>query len=131
MELERDLEAYRQQVLRHLRDYLLQAEYQSLLNKLGYSVSIEEIRLASSKDPMRLTMENEEGERDFIIITFREASRPDCLFGYQAAIEPADLVLNPPDSRANIIRTNLEEEIFAEGHGLPSTCEQENITWIP
>lgn len=130
MKQRREVERYRRQVLLHLRNYLLREE-QLLVNKLGHHVSIEDVRLANPRDPMRLMMDSGEKEEDFVVITFREASRPDCLFGYQAGVEPKDLTLNPPESRANIIRTNLEEEILAKGYGLPETCDQEGITWIP
>jgi hypothetical protein len=71
-----------------------------------------------------------------VIIFFREASRPGCLFGFGTfAVMPKDSSGVPHDpkyaeTRASIVLANFEERLLAEGYGLPEECESGTVTWI-
>lgn len=96
-------------------------------------ITVEEVRL-------------EPGEpEDQVVILFREAARPHCLFGYRvparedivqgASEEQRKIWYDPegigPQVYADIIVNGwLRERIEAADMGLPSNCDPHSITWI-
>jgi hypothetical protein len=119
------LGAYEQKVLVCLRRWL-----------------IEDARGYPAGSSYRLTVEDVRIERtdtgDDVIILFREASWPECLFEFGTfAMEPRDSSGAPYDpnpeyaeSWASVVLANFEESLLAEGGGLPEACGPEDVTWI-
>jgi hypothetical protein len=73
------------------------------------------------------------GDEAIMIVTFRHAGRPGCVFGWRGEALPedddgADL---SPELWADILVANLGEEIEAEDRGLPTECSRDGaITWL-
>ena len=125
--------AYEGVVLVTLRRYLI--EQDPGLRHAG-KITVEEVRLDTS------------GPAHMLEILFRDDARRRCLFGWRFPATEADAdalerVEYPAlweegvrgSEQAEIwagtfVRTNLEEEIEAAGHGLPSECDPESITWV-
>ena len=72
-----------------------------------------------------------------VVVVFRAAERPGCLFGFEMdAVEPLDEE-NPDDNRrgfsdprewAVVVLVNLDGVLCAGNPGLPKDCEQDGIT---
>lgn len=124
-EQQRQLEEYKRKVLSSLRKWLIEDTGRFPAGS-AYEVTIEDLRLERT------------ASGDHVIILFREASRPGCLFGFGTfAVEPKDSSGAPFDSDpkyaemwASIVLANFEEELCAEGRGLPDECDPESIAWI-
>ena len=115
-------EEYKGEVLRHLRLWLIEDNGHRYFADHGYDISVEEIRLELP------------GLDDEAVILFREASRPECLFGYKASLAEPATSEGPifPDSEgwAGVILSTLDGRITAIDRGLPDECEPDGITWI-
>ena len=96
----------------------------------GKDIFVEEVRL-----------EQAEPEGQDIVILFREAGHPNCLFGFRMfAREPVELERQwkeneDPEGRApighgTVIYGNLMEHIQAADMGLPEECDPDGITCI-
>ena len=125
--------AYEAEVLAALRRYLIEQD-----PGLRYDgkITVEEVRLDTDL-PVHM-----------LEILLRDAARPRCLFGWRFPATEADVdalegvehpalweegVRGPEQAEiwaGTFVRTNFEEEIEAAGHGLPSECDPESITWI-
>ncbi len=125
--------AYEGAVLASLRRYLIEQD-----PGLRYDgkITVEEVRLDTS------------GSVHMLEILFRDDARPRCLFGWRFPATEADAdalegvehpalweegVRGPEqaDVWANaIVSTNLEEEVEAEGYGLPAECDPDGVTWF-
>jgi hypothetical protein len=116
---------YEGEVLGWLRKHLV--ETLSWLRREGWMIRVEGVRLDVSED-----------ER-MVVILFRDEARPQCLFGWRFPSNDEEetdpevrRAWGPPQAEAwvSIVLTNFEEQIMAEGHGLPSECDPESITWV-
>lgn len=124
-------DAYEQKVLFWLRKMLMENNPQIGSGKK--QITVDEVRL-------------EPGEpEDQVVILFREAARPHCLFGFrvparegtlQGASEEQRKAWNNPEGTgpqvyADIIVNGwLRERIEAADMGLPANCDPRRITWI-
>lgn len=120
--------AYEKRVLIWLRQEL--GRY-PLAGPDGKNIVVEDIRLEKGKS-----------EGDDIVILFREAERPDCLFGFRMpAREPVasgqewkeneDHEGRVPIGHGTVIYGNLMEQLQAADMGLPKNCAaDDDITWI-
>ena len=107
-------------------------EGETLLEHRGNRVTVEDVKVNGS------------GPEHFVHILFREESRPECLFGFHTDLVEWDtdplantIVLDPsvgcwgPEKWASqILATGFKEQVEALGHGLPSECDSEGITWV-
>jgi hypothetical protein len=119
---------YEQRVLIWLRQEL--GGY-PLAGPSGKNIVVEDIRLEKGKS-----------EGDDIVILFREAERPNCLFGFRMlAREPVapgqewkeneDPEGRVPTGHGTVIYGNLMEQLQAADMGLPKDCAaDDSITWI-
>ena len=118
---------YEQRVLIWLRQEL--GEYPPA-GPSGKGIIVEDIHL-----------EKGESEGDDIVILFREAERPHCLFGFRMfAREPVapgqqwkekeDPEGRAPIGHGTVIYGNLMEQLQAADMGLPKDCDPDGITWI-
>jgi hypothetical protein len=116
---------YEEEVLGWLRQHVV--ETLSWLRREGWMIRVEDVRLDVS-----------EHER-MVLILFRDETRPQCLFGWRFPSndrEETDPEVRrswgPPQAEAwvSIVLTNFEEQIMAEGHGLPPECAPESIAWV-
>jgi len=113
-------------VLGWLRQHL--QERLSWLRSEGWMIWVEDVRLDVSEHERVMT------------ILFRDGARPQCLFGWR--FPSNDTEETDPEARGSwgppqaevwagtIILTNFEEQIMAEGLGLPPECDPEGITWV-
>ncbi len=124
-------DAYEQRVLSWLRKMLLESDPQIGLEEKH--ITVEEVRLEAGEP------------EDQVVILFREAARPHCLFGFRApalegtvqgASEEQQRAWNNPEGTgpqvyADIIVNGwLREHIEAGDMGLPANCDPESIIWI-
>jgi hypothetical protein len=65
-----------------------------------------------------------------IAVLFRDANRPACRFGWRWAWREADPQPGDAAFGAGLLRVNLEEDILAEGYGLPEPCAEDAVTWF-
>lgn len=118
---------YEQRVLHWLRQEL--AAYPPAVPG-GKSIMVEDVRL-----------EQAEAEGQDIVILFRVAERPHCLFGFRMfarePVEPGqqwkeneDPEGHAPIGHGTVIYGNLMEHIQATNMGLPEECGPDGITWI-
>ena len=125
--------AYEGVVLAALRRYLIEQD-----PGLRYEgkITVEGVRLDTS------------GPVHMLEILFRDDARPRCLFGWRFPATEVDTdalegvehpalweegVRGPEQAEiwaGTFVMTNFEEQIEAAGHGLPSECDPESITWI-
>jgi hypothetical protein len=88
-----------------------------------------------------VSLEKGEPKGEDIVILFREAERPHCLFSFRMfAREPVEPEQQwkedeDPEGRApmghgTVIYGNLMEQIQAADMGLPDECDPDGITWI-
>lgn len=120
--------SYEQRVLALLKRELL--EQDPRIGQGDKRIVIDEIRL-----------EQQESNSEMVVILFREARRPKCIFGFRMeAHEPGHPVLRTADGRleevvdpdgwAAVIYGNLQEHIEASDMGLPEDCDPAGITWV-
>jgi hypothetical protein len=84
-----------------------------------------------------ISLEKGEAEGEDIVILFRTARHPHCLFGFRMAArelgewegntDPEELV---PTAQGMVIYANFKEQIEASDMGLPEECHPDGITWI-
>lgn len=71
-----------------------------------------------------------------VVIEFTTDSRPGCRFAYSEPAFPSGqwvdefLRNETPEMYATQIRVQLQEEIEAEGYGLPEDCVAGELTWV-
>lgn len=118
--------SYEQRVLAQLQHDLLERNPQ--IGQGEKQITIDEVRLEQGRP-----------EGDIVVILFREAERPQCVFGFRApAHEPTPQLLpdgqlgesDDPEGWAFVIMANLREHIEAADMGLPEDCDPNDITWI-
>ena len=93
----------------------------------GKQITIEEVRL-----------EQRQSEEQSIVILFRVAERPQCLFGFRSDPSPPQVLQadgsqlpdQDPEGNAQVIYVNLKESVEAADMGLPKKCIEDDITWI-
>lgn len=83
------------------------------------------------------SLEKGEAEGEDIVILFRTARRPHCLFGFRMAAReqekwegdtgPEEL---GPTAQGIVVYSNFMEQIMASDMGLPEECHPDGITWI-
>ena len=64
-----------------------------------------------------------------LAITFRDPERPDCLFGWRWSWMD-DPKPDEVEFAASLVRVNLEEDLLADGYGLPEDCAAGGVTWF-
>ncbi len=90
----------------------------------GKKITVEKVRL-----------KQEDSE---LVILFRAAQYPHCLFGFRTNASPhqvirpdGSLVLDDdPEGSAEILYANLQEHVEAADMGLPKDCDPNSINWI-
>ena len=118
--------SYEERVLRWLRHEL--SAY-PLAGPSGKEILVEDVYL-----------EQREQEED-IVVLFREAERPHCLFGFRTLarepVEPErqwkeeeDPQERIPIGHGTVIYGNFMEQLQAADMGLPEECDPQGITWI-
>ena len=64
-----------------------------------------------------------------IAVLFSDPARPGCRFGWRwswvEGPRPEEI-----EFAADVLATNFEEDIVADGYGLPAECEPDAITWF-
>jgi hypothetical protein len=124
-------DAYEQKVVAWLQDMLI--EHDPHIGPGAKRIHVDEVRL-----------ETGESEGDWVVLLFREARRPQCIFGLRTpAREPTlpgtfegqrkvwdDPAGIGPQVDADMIAARLREHIEAADIGLPQECDAGGITWI-
>jgi hypothetical protein len=133
MEVELNKAEYEAHVLGLLKDRLLGKDPR--IEGDG-TLKVEDVRLNTREGPYHL-----------IEVFIRDSTRPECLFGWQFPATEADVEDDPtpwagvPGGRGPeqaevwahaFALTRLQEQLEAEGYGLPDKCEPSDagITWI-
>ena len=123
--------SYEEHVLAWLRRELIEHNHQ--IGEGGKHINVEEVYF-----------EQDGPEDDMIVILFREARRPQCLFGFRIGSREPPPIDNPdwqwqesedpegriPQGHATVIFGNLMEQVEAADMGLPKECDPHGITWI-
>ena len=76
-----------------------------------------------------------------IVVLLRDLKRPECLFGWRTpAVDWYDFesdwlndernLKDAAEIYATIIQANLQEDILADGYGLPLDCSPDGINWF-
>ena len=64
-----------------------------------------------------------------VVVLFRDPTRPGCRFGWRWSWvdgpQPEEV-----DFAADVLATNLEEDLLSERYGLPAECEPGAVTWL-
>ena len=78
-------------------------------------------------DTVELADDDERGPH--VVVLFRDPERPGCRFGWRwswvEGPKPEEV-----DFAASVLATNLEEDILADGYGLPAECAEDETTWF-
>ena len=123
-------EDYERRVVEALREELI--EENPKLEHRGNRIKVEDVKVDRS------------GPEHFVYIFFREETRPECLFGFHTdpvewdtnplaetiVLDPSEGCWGPEEWAGQILATGFKEQILAFGHGLPSECDPERVTWI-
>ena len=76
-----------------------------------------------------VTVAEDEENGVHLAVLFRDPARPECQFGWRwswvEGPKPEEL-----EFAAGVLATNLEEDILADGYGLPAECAEGATTWF-
>jgi hypothetical protein len=86
-------------------------------------------RALARLDVESVTAEQSADHGEHVVVLFRDPDRPGCLFGWRWswAENPQAAEL---EFAASMLRVNLEEDLLAEGYGLPADCASAGVTWF-
>jgi hypothetical protein len=76
-----------------------------------------------------LTAEHSADHGEHLAVLFRDPERPGCLFGWRWSWTE-DPRREELEFAASMLRVNLEEDLLAEGYGLPEDCASAGVTWF-
>jgi hypothetical protein len=118
-------EGYKRELLGYLRRELLRDSNQQpyFPKNSGYDIKIEGVQVEAYDE-----------HEDTVVVLFREASRPGCLFGFRAtAVGPSEAgagAYSDPEGWALVILANFDESLMAANRGLPDECDPNGVTWV-
>lgn len=126
---------YEREVVDKLRFYLVERGWD--IRHRGNKIVVEDVRLDGP------------GAVRMIAIFFREETRTECLFGWRYPATEADSDAMDDDVErpapweeglrgaeqaevwaVTFVLTHFQEQIEALGHGLPSECDPDGVTWV-